>query len=142
MNVSRFQVIEPFSVKIRGKGIITLSSGQVLRITYEEAAPLVDKGMLCPIGPNSARNPVNVIEDAIRQIEETYAPGAMGWVRKTRPDWWRRIVALEEAISRAAKADDMPDLEKFLDKWREEIKTVISAFLERNAEHKQGELFS
>lgn len=139
MDVSRFEVLSPFKVRIQGKGIVTLPRGQVLRLAPDKARPLMEQGIVSPLPPHSGKDPINLIEEVIREIEEEYAFGAIKWVRRTKPKLWRRIVTLEEEINRAAKNHDMLSLKRLLTKWRTEIRNVVETFLAE--EQRQMNLF-
>ncbi len=60
----------------------------------------------------------DLIESTLKEINQSYIPGLVGWVKVNRPDTWTEIRRTEEAINQAALSGDRATLEDALsDYW-------------------------
>jgi hypothetical protein len=132
--LSIYEVKDKLRVKTT-QGIKVFLPGEFIKLPTEKASSLVTQGKLSLLPP---ADPAELIANVIREIEKTYASGAVRWCQRERPDWWKRIMALEEGINKTAKNSDIPHLEALLQQWREEIASMMRAFIEAGVKSKGG----
>ncbi len=57
------------------------------------------------------------IETTLQSIDRGYQPGTLAWLKMKRPEEWRKMIAIEAEINRAAIQDDETGLSKVLTEY-------------------------
>ena len=60
----------------------------------------------------------DLIKSTLKEINQSYSPGLVEWVKTNRPDTWTEIRRTEEAINRAALSGDRATLEDALFRYQ------------------------
>ena len=60
----------------------------------------------------------SLIESTLKKIAETYPSGTLHQMKQNRPNEWKRLIALEEEINRAALSEDEIILRDALSEYR------------------------
>jgi hypothetical protein len=69
----------------------------------------------------------DLIDRTFREINETYRPGLIGWLKEDRPRW-RRLLNLEDGINRAALAQDEAGLKDMLSDYRDFFVAMLQLY--------------
>jgi hypothetical protein len=67
------------------------------------------------------------IEATLKEIGAVYRPGLIGWLKEDRGRW-RRLLDLEDAINKAALAQDEAGLTMILTKYQSFFREMVSVF--------------
>jgi hypothetical protein len=73
-------------------------------------------------------DPHFLIDQALLEVNEEWAPGALDWMKRTRPSEFERMVTLEEEINRFALSRDMNRLNQALGRYKELMLGIAKAF--------------
>ena len=69
----------------------------------------------------------SLIDTALEEIEKTYEPGLLPWLKK-HPDRWARLLELEDAINKAALAGNEQALTAALAEYQAFFEEVVKAY--------------
>jgi hypothetical protein len=61
----------------------------------------------------------SLIESTLKEIAGTYQAGTLPWMKRNRPDEWKRLLGLEDRINQAALARDEVALTEALEEYPE-----------------------
>jgi hypothetical protein len=73
-------------------------------------------------------DPHLLIEQVLREINEGWVPGALDWIKRSRPSEWQNMIELEEKVNRLALGSDIDGLKKALDEYKELMLAMARAF--------------
>jgi len=62
------------------------------------------------------------------RTNEGYSPGALRWMKKSRPEDWERMISLEKKIDQEALAGEVLSLKETLTQYKELILSVVRIF--------------
>lgn len=81
----------------------------------------------------------DLIESTLKEINQSYTPGLVEWVKVNRPDTWTEIRRTEERINQAALKGDIENLKDALLDYKELILGAVKIF--ETPEGQTGNLF-
>ena len=162
------EVQRPFNVRFRGGRTLSLHPGQRVQVPEGKVGELVKRGLARIVsGPDERsscdgsivtdRNgnfsetfptcdgvldPVQLIKEALDEIESSWTRGAWSWCKKHDPDTCRKITAMEQDIDRLARERRIQELEVALRRWKEAILALVGKYLEHSRKFDQGKLWS
>jgi len=88
-------------------------------LPHDEIPPLLE--VLKTHKAEILKDPCFLIDQTIQEINQHWKPETLEWVKKQRPDSWRRLVELEREINRAALKDHLEGLERALQAYQEAV---------------------
>ena len=162
------EVQRPFNVRFRGGRTLSLHPGQRVQVPEGKVGELVKRGLARIVsGPDERsscdgsivtdRNgnfsetfptcdgvldPVQLIKEALDEIESSWTRGAWSWCKRHDPDTYRKIIAMERQIDRFSRERRIQELEIALRRWKEAILALVEKCLKNSRGPDQGKLFS
>jgi hypothetical protein len=120
--------------RLRQLGYSVNLDGGKLRYTYQrkgnplvnEITPLLD--VLKAHKGEVSNDPYFLIEQTIQTINAGWKPGALEWMKRTRPKEWERMFTLEQEINRLALQGDVERLRKSLDGYQGLMIEMVEIF--------------
>ena len=73
-------------------------------------------------------NPHGLIDRTLQEMNEAYKAGTLEWMKRSRPEDWKRMVALEGIINERALSGDIEGLRKVLKEYRELMLGMVKTF--------------
>jgi hypothetical protein len=62
---------------------------------------------------------MNLVTETIREIDKTYRPGTLEWLKKNRPMEWKALVWLETWINERVQKGQDRELRELLNEYKE-----------------------
>lgn len=84
--------------------------------------------------------PHDLIDRTLEKINQEWRPGALGWMKRSRPGDWTRMVALEGEINKMALEGNLEGLRGALGEYQSLILAMVRAF--RTPRGEMGNLFN
>ena len=158
------EVQQPFNVRFRSGRTLSLHPGQRVWVPEGKVGELVKRELARIVGGpdersscdgsisqiemetfptcNGVLDPVQLIKEALDEIESSWTRGAWSWCKRHDPDAYREIIAMEQEIDRLARERRIQELEIALRRWKEVILALVEKFLKNSRGPDQGKLFS
>lgn len=73
-------------------------------------------------------NPHGLIDRTLQGMNEAYKAGALEWMKGSRPEDWKRMVAMETMINEKALTGDIEGLRKALEEYPGFMLEMVKAF--------------
>jgi hypothetical protein len=74
------------------------------------------------------KDPYSSMQQAIEEIDQGYKPGTLEWMKRSRPEDWKRMVAIEAMIKEKALTGDIEELRKALEEYRKFMLVMVKVF--------------
>jgi len=162
------EIQRPFNVRFRGGRTLSLHPGQRVQVPEGKVGDLVKRGLARIVSSADGRSscdgsivtdrngnlsetfqtregildPVQLIKEALDEIESSWTRGAWSWCKRHDPDAYREIIAMEQEIDRLARERRIQKLEIALRRWKEAILALVGKYLEHSRKFDQGKLWS
>ena len=85
------------------------------------------------------KNPHALIDQALREINESWEPGALEWMKVNRPNDWGDMLILEGEINKIALCGDLDGLRGALNSYRGVILAMVEEFKSQSLKEKKGQ---
>jgi hypothetical protein len=79
-----------------------------------------------------------LIDQTMNQINEAWDPGTLEWMKVSRPEEWRKMLALEVEINKTALGGDLDGLMGILNSYRGIILAIVKEFEALKEKKEQG----
>lgn len=131
--------------KLRSLGYeISFNEGRLTYAYYSKDSPL--PGQIVPLievlkvhKGEIINDPQFLIDQTLREINNTWTPGTFEWMKRSRPSEFEKMVALEEEINRIVIEANAKELVEVLRNYKELMLNVVKAF--KAPKGKTGDLF-
>lgn len=132
--------------KLRSRGYSMNLDGGKLRYAYrgkgsnplqDEITPLLK--VLKVHKKQILNDPYFLIEQTLEEINGAWQPGTQEWMKKSRPEDWRGMVALEEKINQMAVKGEVEGLNETLGQYEALILNMVGIF--KTPKGETGDLF-
>ena len=83
----------------------------------------------------------NILDAYLDEISSWYPKGMIPWLKRSHPDKWDELLALEKELNRASLDRDEVKTEELLTQYRDFVRSMANGFEAREKGQGQGELF-
>ena len=120
--------------RLRAIGYRFVLDGENLRYTFQGKHP-PSPGQIIPLievltahKEEIVNNPHFLIDQTLREINKAWTPGALEWMKRTRPNDFEKMVALEREINRIATTKNINELVEVLRSYKDMALGVAETF--------------
>lgn len=104
-----------YSFTLKGERLIYTYQGKG-NPSYDEITPLLE--VLKAHKADILNDPYFLIKQSLQRINEGWKSGTFEWMRRSRPEEWKKMILLEEKINRATLSNDEDAIRRALIEYK------------------------